>query len=255
MNALKNSLTAGSALVAGLFAAVPLAHAAEYATVISATPAVAQVSVPRQECADVEQYVQPQPSGAGALIGAIAGGVLGNQFGHGVGRAAATVGGVVAGSALGNHVEASSTAPGVVPVRRCRTVSAYESRTVGYDVVYEYHGQRYTTRMASDPGPRLAIDVRPQAAAPLDRVGPPATYGAVPPAGTYADVPPAYVESTTTYAPAPAYYAPAPAYYAPAPAYVYGPSSYVAPLAIGVGIGYWAGHRWVPGPRRWHHHY
>ena len=53
-------------------------------------------------------------------------------------------------------------------MRDCRTVSSYESRVVGYDVVYEYHGQRYTTRTASDPGPRLAIDVRPAAAPAYD---------------------------------------------------------------------------------------
>ena len=134
-----------------------------------------------------------------------------------------------------------------MPVQRCRTVNAYESRIVGYDVVYEYNGQRYTTRLPSDPGPRLAIDIRPTANAPLDRVGPPASYRAVPPAyaqaaPTYSEAPPAYSEAPPTYYDAPAqYYAPAPAYYS-AP-------YYVAPAAIGLGIGYWIGSTWHRGYR------
>jgi uncharacterized protein YcfJ len=253
--------SACAAVVAGLAGAATAANAAEYADVVSATPVTASVDTPRQECADVPQVVQQQPSGGGALIGAIVGGVIGNQFGHGFGRAAATGLGAVAGSAIGNNVEANNGAVSTVASRRCRTVGGVDYRVVGYDVVYDYNGQRYQTRLPRDPGPRLAIDVRP-AAAPLDRVGPPATYGAVPPA--YADAP-AYVESPPTYyerAPA-AYYAPAPVYYAPAPAYYgygYGPGAYVGPALIGAGIGFWLGNTWHRGYRggyyggrgRWH---
>ena len=166
--------------------------------------------------------------------------------------------GVVAGSAIGNNVEANAAAPQSVPVQRCRTVNAYESRVVGYDVVYEYNGQRYTTQLPSDPGPRLAIDVRPTAGAPLDRVGPPVSHGAVPPATyaqtapSYSEVPPAYYDA------APAYYDASPGYYAPAPVYYSAPYSapyYVAPAAIGLGIGYWVGRTWHAGHRNgWHGH-
>ena len=127
---------------------------------VSATPVTGSVAAPRQDCFQGEQIVQRQPSGAGAVIGAIAGGVISNQFGHGFGRAAATGLGAVAGSAIGNNVEANANPPTSVPVRRCRTVNGYESRVIGYDVVYEYNGQRYTTRLPSDPGPRLAIDIQ-----------------------------------------------------------------------------------------------
>ena len=263
-----NKFTTFAALAAGLLGSAALAQAAEYANVVSATPVMQSVAAPRQECAQGEQIVRQQPSGGGALIGAIVGGVLGNQFGHGVGRAAATGLGVVAGSAVGNNVEAANGGTATVPVRSCRTVGAYENRVVGYDVVYDYNGQRYTTRLPRDPGSRLAIDVRP-AAAPLDRAGPPATYGAVPPA-TYGAVPPvqydtpAYVDSPTYVQSAPTYYeqapvyverAPsyyAPAYYAPsyyAPSYYYGPAAYVAPAIIGLGLGYWAGRGWHSGYR------
>lgn len=248
---LKTGLAAAAA--AALVGAYSTASAAEYAHVVSATPVTNSVAVPRQDCVQGERLVQAPPSGAGAVIGAIAGGVIGNQFGHGFGRAAATGLGAVAGSAIGNNVEANANPPQSVPVQRCRTVNAYESRVVGYDVVYEYNGQRYSTRLPSDPGPRLAIDIRPSGNAPLDRVGPP-TSGAVPPA--YAQAAPSYSEVP------PAYYDAAPAYYergyAPAPVYYSAPYSapyYVAPAVVGLGIGYWIGNTWHRGYRSgWHGH-
>ena len=236
--------TALAAAGAALLGATGLANAAEYATVISATPVTSSVAVPRQQCADVQRVVQPQPSGGGALIGAIIGGVVGNQFGHGAGRALATGAGVVAGSALGNQAELNNNPPQTVSERDCRTVGAYENRVVAYDVVYEYHGQRYSTRMASDPGQRLAIDVRP-ADGPLDRVSPPAgygSYGAVPPA--YSE--PAYAAPAYVQAP-PAYYEPAPYYYSPAP---YSPY-YYGPPVIGIGF-YGGGYGYRHGYRHWH---
>ena len=240
--AIKTGLAAAAALA--LLGTSTAANAAEYATVVSSTPVTSSVAVPRQDCVQSEQLVQQAPSGAGALIGAIAGGVVGNQFGHGFGRAAATGLGAVAGSAIGNNVEANANPPTAVPVQRCRTVRGYANRIVGYDVVYEYHGQRYTTRLPHDPGARLAVDVRPAAGdAPLDRVGPPDTYAAVPPA--YAETAPIVVDD-----PAPVYYtygAPRTVY---APPVVYPAPYYVAP-AIGFGIGYWAGHSWHRGYRHY----
>lgn len=174
------TFAAASAAVA-VFGLAANAGAAEYARVVSATPVSSAVTVPRQDCAEVQQVVQQQPSGAGALIGAIAGGVLGNQFGHGFGRAAATGLGVVAGSSIGNRVEANNNPPVTVVGRDCRTVSQYQNRVIGYDVVYEYNGQRYSTRTGSDPGPRIAIDVRPSVA----EYGAQAAYSDVPPACGY----------------------------------------------------------------------
>jgi uncharacterized protein YcfJ len=225
MNTMKLSICAAAA--AALLGGVASASAAEFANVISATPVTGSVPVPRQACADGERIVQQQPSGAGALIGAIVGGVAGNQFGHGFGRAAATGLGVVAGSTIGNQVEANGNPATAVPVRSCRTVTQYENRIVGYDVVYEYNGQRYTTRTANDPGRQLAIDVRPT--------------GDAPPA-TYADAAPGYA--------APGYDAPPPAYYGygPTPAY-YGPAPYYVGPAIG--IGFYGGYGWRHGYRHW----
>src|ERR1700733_8351458 len=87
-----------------------------YATVISSTPATANVPVPRHQCTEGSHYVQQAPSGARALIGAGPGTVVGNQ------------------------VDAKSNPVTAVPTRRCQTVTSYETRTVGYDVMYEYAG-------------------------------------------------------------------------------------------------------------------
>ena len=226
-------------LLAGLGAvfmmASPDARATEFATVVSSTPVTASVAVPRQVCSDGAQIVQQRPSGAGAVIGAIAGGVIGHQIGGGFGRAAATGVGAVTGAVVGDQVEAANTPATEVPVRRCQTTTAYEQRVIGYDVVYEYAGQRYSTRMGRDPGKQFAVNVQPADAgslpAPAD-AGQPGT-----PVPSTAGAP-----QTAYYAP---YYAPAPAYYAPA--YYYGPPVYVAPvIGFGFGLGYYGGYH-----RRW----
>jgi uncharacterized protein YcfJ len=260
--------TACAAIAAGLAGLTASAHAADYATVVSSTPVVQPVTVPRQECTDVQRYVQPQPSGAGALVGAIVGGVVGNQFGHGMGRAAATGIGAVAGSALGNQVELSNQPAGVVPSRQCRTVQFHEQRVVGYDVVYEFNGQRYSTRLDRDPGAHLAIDVRPSEERGRGRSGTavPPSYSAAP---TYVEPAPRYVEPAPRYVePAPRYVEPAPRYVepatigyyeqapqivAPGPVYYESPARYIAPAVIGLGIGYWMGNRWYGGHRHHHH--
>jgi len=227
------------AVVAAASAAIatPSAFAADYATVVSSTPVTAQVPVRRQVCNDTQQYVQQAPSGAGAVIGAIAGGVLGNSVGGGFGRAAATGVGAVAGSVIGNQVEANANPVTEVPVRRCQIATSYENRIVGYDVMYDYAGQRYSTRMARDPGRRFAVSVQP-----ADGSGGalPAPIGSAPaPQAGYDDaaVAPAYVAAPQE----PVYYQPLPpVYYTPAP-YVY------AGPAISFGIGYyggWRGGRW-----------
>ena len=197
------------------------AQAAEFAAVVSSTPVNASVPVPRQVCSDGQQLVQQRPSGAGAVIGAIAGGVIGHNLGYGVGQVAATGFGALTGAVIGGQVEANATPPVEVPVRRCQTVSTYENRVVGYDVVYDYAGQRYSTRMARDPGAQLAVSVQPvnpTASLPVPADAEPAVEAAPPPARYYQTVP-------------------RPVYYEPAP-----PVVYVAPM-VNLGFGYYGGYR------------
>ena len=249
---LKSTALAASAFA--LLGAAGAAQAAEYANVVSATPVTSSVPVPRQQCAEGQRVVPSQPSGGGALVGAIIGGVIGNQFGHGAGRAAATGIGAVDRRRDRQQVEINNSPGQAFRCSDCRTVSSYESRVVGYDVVYEYHGQRYTTRTAADPGPRLAIDVRPVGGAAYDdgaarggTAGAARLRRAVVRAGAAGRLPGA--AGRLLRARPGAGVAPPPAYY-PAPAYYYGPPrAYYAPPVVS--IGFRPGYGWRNGYRYW----
>lgn len=206
---------------ASLFLASHRAEAAgEYGRVISSTAVQAQVPVPQQQCYDSQQVVEQPRSGGGALVGAVIGGVLGNAIGAGAGRAAATGLGVVAGAALGDQAEANANPPSTRTVRSCQTVSRMETRVIGYDVVYEYQGQRYSARLAQPPGERiaLAVNVAPSGALAADAAAYAQQAPATAPEPVYA---PAYPASPAYPAPV---YAPDYPVYAPvyAPAYGYG---------------------------------
>ncbi|RZA10768.1 MAG: glycine zipper 2TM domain-containing protein [Proteobacteria bacterium] len=151
--------------------ALPLAQAAEFedfGKVVRVQPRIEQVRVPRQECRTdyVQAPVQQQRGGGGggAIIGGLVGGLLGNQVGSGNGRSVATAAGAIAGAVVGNNTEANSynNQPQQVQeqaVQRCRNVDAYEERTNGYDVTYEYRGRNYTEVMRRDPGQRIRLRV------------------------------------------------------------------------------------------------
>ena len=162
----------------GVFAT---AQAQEIGKVISSTPVIQQVGVPRQVCSENQIVTPGQKSGAGAAMGAIAGGAIGNQVGQGSGRALATMIGLVGGSMLGDKIEGPGT-PEVRQVQNCSTQTFYENRTIGYNVVYEYAGKQYTVQMPQDPGPTVRLQVTPMPAAPTP--GAPAMGTAVPPPGS-----------------------------------------------------------------------
>jgi uncharacterized protein YcfJ len=159
-----------------LFGALGLAafgvSAQEVGLVLSSTPVVQQVAVPRQVCSQTVVTTPAPSSGGGALIGAIAGGILGNTIGHGMGRAAATGIGMVAGAAVGDSIEGSRQQQAVVP--NCVTENTYENRTVAWNVEYEYAGRRYSTQMPYDPGRTIQLQVSPVStgAAPLSQSTP-----------------------------------------------------------------------------------
>ena len=158
---------AKTALLTTLVAAAGLgataAQAREFGMVISATPVLEQIAVPRQVCTTV-QVQDSYRTGGGALIGALVGGAVGNQFGRGNGRAVSTLVGAVGGGFLGDTIEAQGAYP-AYPVARnvqqCRTENTWENRTVAFNVLYEYAGQRYTVQTAQNPGARIALQVAP----------------------------------------------------------------------------------------------
>ncbi len=207
----------------------------EMGRVLSSTPVIQQVGVPRQVCS-TEQVVGPPPStGAGATVGAIAGGVLGNTVGHGGGRAVATVIGVLGGAIVGNRIE-SGGAPQVQQVQQCGTQTFYENRTVAYQVIYEYAGKQYSVQMPQDPGPYVKLQITP-----VGSSTPP------PPAATqYRQIAPApqvYVEPTYIESPQVVYTSGyARPYYA---------QPYYAPIGLslnfGYGRGYGGGHGYYGG--------
>ena len=137
-----------------------LTNAQEVGRVISSTPVIQQVAVPRQVCSQQQVAVQPPKSGAGAAMGAIAGGAIGNSMGRGEGNALATAIGVFGGAILGNKIEGSPS-PEIRQVQSCSTQNFYESRAVAYNVVYEFAGKQYSVQMPQDPGPTVRLQITP----------------------------------------------------------------------------------------------
>jgi len=146
-------------VAAGLASVCSAALATEYGNVVSSTPVTAQVAVPQQSCQNVTQVRAPETSGGGAVAGALIGGLAGNAIGGGAGRALATGLGVVAGAITGNNIEAANTPPQQVNSLVCQNGASYVNRVIGYDVTYDYQGQRYQARVPQDPGERIAVNV------------------------------------------------------------------------------------------------
>lgn len=69
---------------------------------------------------------------------------------------------------------ATYATPGVPP--QCSTQTIYEDRVVGFNVVYERGGKRYTVQLPQDPGPTLRLQVSgnevAMAPAPAPRAAP-----------------------------------------------------------------------------------
>jgi uncharacterized protein YcfJ len=138
------------------------AFAQEQGRVISTTPVITQVAVPRQVCTNEQVTTQnQQKSGAGALIGGIAGGAMGNAVGNGSGRAAATMIGILGGAILGDKIEGGQQQAQTQNVQRCNTQTFYENRATAYNVVYEFNGKQYQVQMPQDPGPFVQLSVTP----------------------------------------------------------------------------------------------
>jgi len=189
------------------------------ARVITSTPVVQQVAVPRRVCNSQQVTTEAPKSGAGAVLGAVAGGAVGNAIGNGNGRALATVIGIVGGAIVGDRVEGSSNQ--VQNVQQCSTQTFYENRPSHFNVVYEYQGTQYNVQMAQDPGQYVRLQVTPVGAMPAApqpgfpaqqvQPGQPQTYYQQEPSqpGYVVQQPvyvaPVVVESYSTYYPRPYY--------------------------------------------------
>lgn len=162
---MKNKMRANLMVTLAMVSAASAAAAADfedYARVLSVAPQVEQVNYPQQECRTEYVPVQRQTRGVGgSILGGVAGGILGNQVGGGSGRAAATAAGAIAGAIVGDRLENNDNGSVTEhqPVRQCRTIDNWQSRTNGYAVTYDYHGHTYTSVMPYDPGERLRVRV------------------------------------------------------------------------------------------------
>lgn len=227
---MKKAFVISTVAAAATLAALPAFATDILARVISSTPVVQQVAVPRQVCSNEAVIMQAPKSGAGALMGALAGGAAGNAIGNGGGRAVATVIGLVGGAMIGDRIEGPNNQ--VQNVQQCSTQTFYENRPSHYNVVYEYQGTQYNVQMANDPGPYVRLQVTPVGAI---------TPGAQPAQPTQpqsfiqpAPQQPVYVQPVMA---APVVYQTYPAYYA-RPYY----SPYYAPIGISLNLGYSRGH-------------
>lgn len=192
----KSSICMAATAIVSLCSAFSLAHAAEFddfARVVSVTPQVEQINVPRQECRteyeatprhsqrererdrDRDYRGENERSAGGAIVGGLAGGLLGSQVGGGNGKIAAAAVGAITGAIVGDRIENGSgnnynnsynnnyrngqESYASRPVRQCRTIDNWETRTSGYAVTYEYLNRTYTSIMPYDPGSRIKLHV------------------------------------------------------------------------------------------------
>ncbi|MGV8806099.1 MAG: glycine zipper 2TM domain-containing protein [Polaromonas sp.] len=226
---------AASAMGAAGLTCLPASAMDILARVISSTPVVQQVAVPRQVCNNQQVLTQAPRSGAGALVGALAGGVVGNAIGSGGGRAAATMIGAVGGAMVGDNLERPGAQ--LQNVQQCTTQTFYENRASHYNVVYEYQGAQYTAQMANDPGGYVRLQVTPVGGMTSQE----SAYPAYPPQPVYQSAPapqqqtyyPPPVVQQPVYVQPAAYAAPYPAYY-PQPYY----APFVAPIGLSLNFGY-----------------
>jgi uncharacterized protein YcfJ len=228
-----STLLVSSLAGAAALASLPAPAMDILARVVSSTPVVQQVAVPRQVCNNQAYITQAPRSGAGALMGALAGGAAGNAIGDGGGRAAATMIGLVGGAMLGDRIEGG--APQIQNLQQCATQTFYENRVSHYNVVYEYQRTQYTAQMLNDPGLYVRLQVTPVGAMTTA----PQTFQPAPPQAYYqpAPMPPVYGQPMVAAPAYPAYpvYYPQP-YYAPAYAPIY------LPIGLSLNFGYSRGY-------------
>lgn len=167
---MKRMLISALLLAAGTAQAVTFT---DYATVLKSEPRYQTVK--DDNCEQVnEQAAAPATTGGlegmvtaengGALLGGLVGGVLGHQVGGGKGKTAATIVGAIGGAMAGQQIARNTQ--GTRPTTAARTVCrpTQSEELAGYDVTYEYHGQRSTVTLPSDPGRRLKLTVSAQPA-------------------------------------------------------------------------------------------
>jgi len=147
------------------------AFAAEFddtARVLSVREKTERVNTPREECTTetVTSTSSAAPSGerdlTGAVIGGLAGAILGSQVGKGSGKTAGAAVGAATGAIVGDRIGNSGGQSGSAPqtIQRCRVIDSWQTRSLGYEVTYEYRGRTYTETLPFSPGNTLRVHVQ-----------------------------------------------------------------------------------------------
>jgi uncharacterized protein YcfJ len=155
------------ALMTAIFSMSAIAHDqyTDTARVLSSTPQLDRVNMPRQECRTEYQQQSYNNNGdrniIGAVIGGIAGGLLGNTVGRGNGRVAAAAVGAGVGAIAGDRISNNRYGNTVVtrPMQSCYQVDNWQTVTNGYLVTYEYNGRVYSTVTDRQPGRFIDVNV------------------------------------------------------------------------------------------------
>ncbi len=163
MNSSLTILAAGGLVTLAGVAAIAGHQASNTARVVSSVATTRSVKVAHEQCHDQtvthQAPVKDTHRLLGTGIGAALGGILGHQIGGGRGNTLATVAGAAGGAYAGNQVQEktqeSDTTTSVE--KRCETVYEHRQEPAGYDVVYDYRGERHRVHMDSDPGTTLAV--------------------------------------------------------------------------------------------------
>jgi uncharacterized protein YcfJ len=156
---------AGAALMTagGAAAGYHIYQANHSAVVVSAKPLTRTVKIPRQDCHDEEvtrtKPVKDQNRLVGTGLGALVGGVLGHQVGGRNGKTLATVVGAGAGGYAGNKIQEKVQQGDTYKTteQRCNTVYDTSQEPAGFDVVYEYKGERHHVHTKEDPGSSVPV--------------------------------------------------------------------------------------------------
>jgi uncharacterized protein YcfJ len=166
--------TLNSIIVAAVTAVVSVPAVAEnhagtyeWATVVEAEPIIRIIRRPVGEevCWQEEVYreVPERRAKAPVVFGALLGGLIGNQFGSGHGRDAMTFAGVALGSAIAKDNQRRNNPQHFYASLedRCGINTEWQEtkQIIGWDVVYEYQGETYVTRMQNEPGERIQVQV------------------------------------------------------------------------------------------------
>lgn len=157
-------------LLSASLAAGPLvAQAAEFddtARVLSVREKTERINTPREECTtETVTTTSSAPSSerelGGALIGGLAGAIIGSQVGKGSGKTAGAAVGAATGALVGDRIQNSGgSAAAPQTIQRCRMIDSWQTRSLGYEVSYEYRGRTYSEVLPFQPGNTLRVHVQ-----------------------------------------------------------------------------------------------